>query len=75
MKGKPANMGLKEEFLVHLFQDWRSQGIFDADETKPIEREKLDTRQRGKDWGLNSSRRGECVRGNWPLTEAEMGVP
>ena len=43
MKGKHANMGLKEEFLVHLFQDWRSQGIFDADETMPIEREKLMT--------------------------------
>ena len=38
MKGKHANMGLKEEFLVHLFQDWRYQGIFDADEPEPIER-------------------------------------
>ena len=41
MKGKHANMGLKEEFLVHLFQDWRYQGIFDADEPEPIERKKI----------------------------------
>ena len=41
MKGEHANMGLKEEVLVHLFRDWRYQGIFDADEPEPTEREKL----------------------------------